>query len=161
MSTDTLVKRSVAHGMFTVQRTYPGVTPRRVFDAFASIEAKNNWFTAPNEAWDVVEREMDFRPGGRERLVGRWKSGMITDFDATYFDIVEGERIIYAYEMRIDGRKISTSLATLEFKPASGGGAAFTMTEQGAFLDGYDDNGSRERGTNEIVDKLSAALAKG
>lgn len=158
MSTETLVKRSVAHGMFTIERTYPGVTPQRVFDAFASIEGKNNWFTAPNEMWEVAEREMDFRPGGRERLVGRWKSGMVTEFDATYFDIVAGERIIYGYEMRLDGRKISASLATFEFKAAAGGGTDFAMTEQGAFLDGYDDNGSRERGSREIVEKLSAYL---
>lgn len=158
MSTDTVVKRSVAHGMFTIERTYPNVTPQRVFDAFASVEGKNGWFTAPNDNWDIVERTMDFRVGGRERLSGRWKSGMITQFDATYFDIIPGERIVYAYEMLLDGRKISTSLATFEFKAAPGGGTAFRMTEQGAFLDGYDDNGSRERGSIEIVGKLSAYL---
>jgi hypothetical protein len=32
------------------------------------------------------------------------------------------------------------------------------MTEQGAFLDGHDDNGSRERGSREIIEKLSACL---
>jgi hypothetical protein len=30
------------------------------------------------------------------------------------------------------------------------------MTEQGAFLDGYDDNGSREGGSRQIIEKLSA-----
>ncbi len=33
------------------------------------------------------------------------------------------------------------------------------MTEQGAFLDGYDDAGSREQGTNLLFDALGAALA--
>lgn len=157
MTTQTEQNRSVAHGVFTIERTYASVTPQRVFDAFASIQGKNGWFTAPNDRWDIVERTMDFRVGGRERLVGRWKSGMVTDFDATYFDIVPGERIVYVYEMRVDGRKISVSLATFEFKP-SGAGAKLKMTEQGAFLDGYDDNGGRERGSREIVDKLSAYL---
>jgi hypothetical protein len=32
-------------------------------------------------------------------------------------------------------------------------------TEQGVFLDGYDDAGSRERGTRDLFDKLAAALA--
>jgi hypothetical protein len=59
--------------------------------------------------------------------------------------------------MHLDDRMISVSLATFEFKPA-GSGAKLVMTEQGAFLDGYDDNGSRERGSREIIDKLSAAL---
>jgi uncharacterized protein YndB with AHSA1/START domain len=149
--------RSTAHGIFTIERTYPSVTPQQVFDAFASIEGKNGWFTAPNDRWDVLERTMDFQVGGRERLKGRWKSGMVTEFDATYFDIVPGERIVYVYEMHLDERKISVSLATFEFKP-SGAGAKLKMTEQGVFLDGYDDNGSRERGSREIVDKLSAYL---
>ena len=72
-----------------------------------------------------------------------------------------GERIVYAYEMRLDGRKISVSLATFEFKAAAGGGTAFRMTEQGAFLDGYDDAGSREHGTNVLLDRLGEALRTG
>jgi uncharacterized protein YndB with AHSA1/START domain len=160
-ATDTAtLTRNVSHGVFTIERTYPGVTPQRVFDAFASEKGKNGWFTAPNENWEIVEREMDFRVGGRERLKGKWGSGMITEFDAAYWDIAPGERIVYAYSMHLDGRKISVSLATFEFKPAPGGGARFTMTEQGAFLDGYDDNGSREEGSRGIVEKLSAYLER-
>lgn len=34
------------------------ISPQRVY-AFASIEGKNGWFTAPNEQWDIVERTMD------------------------------------------------------------------------------------------------------
>lgn len=151
--------RSVAHGVFTLARTYRAVTPRRIFDAFASVQGKSHWFTAPSERWSVLERTMDFRVGGRERLKGRWDTGTVTQFDATYFDIVPGERIVYAYEMHLDGRKISVSLATLEFR-AAGAGATLTMTEQGAFLDGYDDNGSRERGTRELLDKLGAHLER-
>lgn len=157
MTAQTQPDRSAAHGIFTIEHTYLSVTPQRVFDAFASVEGKNNWFTAPNDRWDIVERTMDFRIGGRERLKGQWKSGMVTQFDATYFDIIPGERIVYAYEMHLDGRKISVSLATFEFKPL-GAGAKLIMTEQGAFLDGYDDNGSRERGSRDIMHKLSAYL---
>ena len=157
MTAQTEIHRSVAHGVFTIERTYASVTPQRVFDAFASIEGKNGWFTAPNDKWDIIERSMDFRVGGRERLKGQWRTGMVTEFDATYCDIVPGERIVYVYEMHLDGRKISVSLATFEFK-RSGAGAKLIMTEQGAFLDGYDDNGSRERGSREIMDKLSAYL---
>ncbi len=157
MTTQTEPKRSVAHGVFTIERSYSSVTPQRVFEAFATIEGKNGWFTAPNEHWDVVERTMDFRVGGRERLKGQWRTGNVTEFDATYFDIVPGERLVYVYEMRLDGRKISVSLATFEFKRA-GTGTKLIMTEQGAFLDGYDDNGSRESGSRQIMDKLSAYL---
>jgi uncharacterized protein YndB with AHSA1/START domain len=157
MNAQTTIDRSVAHGVFTIERTYPSVSPQRVFDAFATETGKDGWFSGPNEAWDIVERKFDFRVGGRERLKGRWKSGLVTEFDATYFDIIPGERIVYVYEMRLDGRKISVSLATFEFKAANAG-THLIMNEQGAFLDGYDDAGSRERGSQEIMDKLSAYL---
>ena len=32
------------------------------------------------------------------------------------------------------------------------------LTEQGAFLDGFDDAGGRERGTALLLDKLGASL---
>jgi uncharacterized protein YndB with AHSA1/START domain len=158
MTSQTDLTRSISHGIFTLERTYPRVTPQRVFDAFASIEGKNGWFTAPNDAWEIAERTMDFQIGGRERLMGKWASGMVTEFDALYFDIIPGARLVYTYEMRLDGRKISVSLATFEFKPAAGGGTHLIHTEQGAFLDGYDDNGSREHGSREIMAKLTAYL---
>ncbi len=149
--------RNVAHGVFTIERSYPSVTPRRVFDAFASPQAKRHWFASPNEQMLSDERSMDFCVGGRERVECRWKSGMVSRFDAVYFDIVPGERIVYAYELHLDERKVSVSLATFEFK-VSASGTRLTMTEQGAFLDGYDDNGSRERGSSELMGKLGACL---
>jgi uncharacterized protein YndB with AHSA1/START domain len=153
-----MTEHSVAHGVFTIERTYPDVTPRRVFDAFATEAGKASWFSGPNEQWDIVECEFDFRVGGRERLKGKWRSGNVTCFDALYFDIVPGERIVYAYDMWHGSRKLSVSLATLEFK-ASGSGTHLKVCEQGAFLDGYDDAGSRERGTQELIDKMGVALA--
>jgi uncharacterized protein YndB with AHSA1/START domain len=148
---------NVAHGVFTVERTYPGVTPQRVFDAFATEAGKAKWFSGPNEHWELVERAFDFRVGGREVLKGRWPSGEVSAFDALYFDITPGERIIYAYDLWRGDRKLSVSLATLEFH-AVADGARFVMTEQGAFLDGYDDNGAREHGTNELIDRMGATL---
>jgi uncharacterized protein YndB with AHSA1/START domain len=159
MNANADLGRTVSHGAFTIERTYPDVTPQRVFEAFATEKGKEGWFSGPNEAWKLVERKFDFRVGGHERLVGKWTSGMITAFDATFFDIIPGERIVYTYEMHLDGKKISVSLATLEFKPAAGGGARFVMNEQGAFLDGFDDGGGREHGSIELVDRMSAYLA--
>jgi uncharacterized protein YndB with AHSA1/START domain len=100
---------------------------------------------------------MDARPGGREHVQGRWESGVVSTFDALYHDVVPNERIVYAYTMHLDERKISVSLATLELKPA-GTGTRLVMTEQGAFLDGYDDAGSRERGTQFLLDALGRSL---
>jgi hypothetical protein len=43
------------------------------------------------------------------------------------------------------------SLATLQLK-AAGGKTTLLVTEQGAFLDGYDDAGSREHVTGHLLD---------
>jgi len=84
---------------------------------------------------------------------------VVSQFDARYFDVVPGERIVYAYEMRLNGAKISVSLATIEFKP-SGNGTRLLVAESGAFLDGYDDAGSREHGSNLLMDRMGASLTK-
>jgi len=154
-----MTQHSIAHGVFHIERTYPDVTPRRVFDAFATESGKAAWFVAGGNTWTLLEREFDFRPGGRERLKTRWESGIVTMFDAIYFDITPGERIVYAYDLWHDDRKLSVSLATLEFH-AVDGGTKFKLCEQGAFLDGYDDAGAREHGTNELMDRMEATLSE-
>ena len=102
---------------------------------------------------------MDFREGGRERAKGRWASGVVSTFDAVYHDIVPNERIVYAYEMHLNEKKISVWLATMQISPAGPGRSTLKVTEQGAFLDGYDDAGSREKGTGFLLDKLGASLS--
>lgn len=127
-----------------------------MFRALSDKAAKARWFEG-GDGWTAIEREMDVRPGGRERAKGRWPSGMVTTFDAVYFDVVPNERLVYTYEMHLDDRKISVSLATIELKPADAG-TRLVVTEQGAFLDGYDDAGSREHGTGLLLDRLGASL---
>lgn len=153
-----MTDRNVVHATFCIERAYPAA-PSRVFEAWSSKEAKAQWFDGP-KGFECYERSLDFRPGGSERLWGRHPGGKVSDFQARYFDIVEGERIVYAYDMYSDGRKLSVSLATIEFQPAAGG-TRLVMTEQGAFLDGYDDAGSREHGTAELLKKLERSLARG
>ena len=46
----------------------------------------------------------------------------------------------------------------MQIAPAGPGRATLKVTEEGAFLDGYDDAGSRERGTGFLLDKLGASL---
>jgi uncharacterized protein YndB with AHSA1/START domain len=147
--------RSVVHATFCIERTYPS-SPAQVFKALTDPAAKAKWFTGGN-GYTLLAREMDVRPGGREHVKGRWETGVVSTFDAVYHDVVADERIVYAYEMHLDDRKISVSLATLELKPA-GTGTRLVMTEQGAFLDGYDDAGSREHGSNFLLDALGKSL---
>ena len=154
-----MTQRSVTHAIFTIERTYPHPV-QRVFDAFATEEGKTKWFFGAPGEWDLLQRSFDFREGGQERLEGRWSTGRVSDFQARYLDIIPGERIVYVYEMRIDGTKISASLASLEFK-AKAGGTELKVTEQGAFLDGYDDAGSREAGTAILLEQVALSLDKG
>lgn len=150
--------RNVQHGTFSIERVFDA-PPKTVFDAFATVDGKSRWFSAPSTEWTLLERTFDCRVGGRETLKGRWKNGTVTSFDAWYGDIVTNERLVYTYTMHMDERKISVSLATIEFKP-EGKGTRLKLTEQGAFLDGYDDAGSRERGTNALIDGLEASLKR-
>ena len=83
----------------------------------------------------------------------------MSKFDAVYFDVIPDERLVFSYEMHMDDRKISVSLATFELKQA-GSGTRLTLTEQGAFLDGYEDAGERERGSIGLLQALGAALEK-
>ena len=153
--------RSVTRGSFTITRRWKHA-PLRVFNAFAKEEEKAKWF-AGLPGWEKHEKQFDFREGGREILSGRHASGTISHFDCVYRDIVEpaaGEpgRIIYSYVMHLDGRKISVSQATIEIMPV-GTGTRLVLTEYGDFLDGYDDAGSREHGTNFLMDQLGKSLA--
>ncbi len=143
------------HGSFTLERVF-AAPPARVFHALTDITAKDKWFFGGPEQV-MVERSMDATPGGRERAYGRWPNGNTSGFDAVYFDVVPDTRLVYAYEMHLNGVKISVSLATLELTPA-GGGTRLVVTEQGSFLDGYDDAGSREHGTGFLLDQLGASL---
>jgi uncharacterized protein YndB with AHSA1/START domain len=148
-------ERSVSHASFTLERTYPA-SPERVFAAWATREAKSQWFGA--DEGDVKEHILDFSVGGREHVSGAILGGPSFTLDALYHDIVENERVVWSYDIHLDGRRISVSLATVEISPAPGG-ARLTLTEQGAFLDGLDTNAQREAGTVEMLDKLGAFLA--
>jgi uncharacterized protein YndB with AHSA1/START domain len=105
----------------------------------------------------LIERHMDVRVGGIERLKGRWEGGVVSTFEATYHDIVPNQRLVYSYVMHLDDKKISVSLATMQLQ-SDGGQTTLKVSEQGAFLDGYDDAGSREHGTGHLLDALGASL---
>ena len=55
----------VVHGAFRLERTYDAA-PAQVFHALSDKAAKARWFEG-GEGYEVLEREMDVRPGGRER----------------------------------------------------------------------------------------------
>lgn len=148
-------EHTVTHATFTLERTYPH-PPRKVFAAFAEQKAKAAWF-AEHEGWTTEQFDMDFQVGGRETYRGKAPEGPAVSFESEYQDIVPDTRIVYAYRMHLDQNRISASLATIELEPVDSG-TRLTLTEQGAFLDDFDDPKLREEGTVELLDMLGAHL---
>src|SRR3954468_19889670 len=148
-------ERSTEHATFVIERSYPA-EPDRVFRAFASVEEKAKWFGPPEMGADEID--LDFRVGGSERFEADGPDGARYTYSALYQDIVEGERIVYTYEMFRGEDRISVSLSTIELRPAEGG-PALASTEQGAYLDGHDGPGPREHGTRIGLERIDEALA--
>jgi uncharacterized protein YndB with AHSA1/START domain len=161
-TTNTAKDRTVTHGSFTVERTYP-VAPARVFQAFADPAKKRRWYAEEGGGKQVEDFEMDFRVGGGER--GRYKilggpvAGAVITNRTTYLDIVPDERIVFAYSMGFGEQPFSASLATLEFEPA-GTGTRLVFTEQGAYFAGGDGPEIRTQGWTQILEQLAKELAR-
>ncbi|WP_129793045.1 SRPBCC family protein [Sphingosinicella sp. CPCC 101087] len=147
---------TVTNATFSIERVL-NASPKQVFAAYSSLEAKSAWFKAPADI-ETLNRDLDFRVGGKERFQARWQSGLITDFQAIYHDIVENERIILVYDLLHNDDKLSVSLLTLEFRP-EGGKTRLIHTEQGSYLIGGDDAvAGREHGTTWHIDNLVAVI---
>ena len=108
-----ITTRSTQHATFTLERTYPAAR-ERVFRAWSEVKAKSRWFACHPE-WEVFESALDFRVGGREVWRVGPRGGVVHVNETVYHDIVPGERIIYSYAMQLGERKISVSVATVEF----------------------------------------------
>ncbi|OCO98211.1 MULTISPECIES: SRPBCC family protein [unclassified Ensifer] len=147
-----MTDRSVEHWSFTIERCFKA-TPEQVFTAFSEPAAKERWFVNVEAGATVTH---DFRVGGRE--TGRFSQDDETTYydDTIYLDIVENRRIIFAYTMTENDRKISASVATVDIQP-EGNGTRLVFTEQVAFLDGLDKLEYRRGGWEQLI---GVALAK-
>ncbi len=152
-----MTQRSTLHDTFVINRTF-AFQRESVFAAWSSAEAKSRWFVGP-AGWKLQHRELDFRSGGRERVIGLHVDGSLTRFDSQYFEIVPDERIVYAYEMHKNDVRISVSLATIEFRDHEEG-TQLIITEQGVFLDDFKDARGREHGTRILIGQLEQVLAR-
>jgi uncharacterized protein YndB with AHSA1/START domain len=159
-----MTKRSQTHATFVLERAYP-VPVERVWEAFANPEIKRQWFGSPD--FTEQDRREDFRVGGVAMHDGRRHStGPLSQFRAIYTDIVPHERIVYTYDMWLDGVHASTSITTIVFEPSEADGCLgtrLTFTEQGVHLDGVHGPGpqaaaGREKGTAGLLDAIGALL---
>jgi uncharacterized protein YndB with AHSA1/START domain len=146
---------SVEHDSWTLERDYLQ-PPDRVFAAWADPAVKVRWFDLSGEP--APDYSSDFRVGGAETF--RTAAGVRPRYayDGQYRDIVAGERIILTYEVAVDGRRASVSVATVELAAAPAAGTHLVYTEQGAYLDGLDDARSRRAGVRSQLDSLATVL---
>lgn len=156
---------TVTHATFTVTRDYPHRL-EHVFGAFSDAGTKRRWAAARGDSGSSGFVS-DFRVDGREssffhlpdaaHLPPHVRGQRITN-EAIYQDIVERERIVYAYRMTIGGVCMSVSLATVEFT-ATADGTRVTFTEQGSYFGNADGAAMREQGWNDLLDGLGRVLA--
>ncbi len=147
--------KSLIHHTFVVERTYPN-SPAQVFAAFADPNAKAKWFAGPPGS-TAHDKSFDFRVGGSETVRTVFPNGKDARFASRYCEIVPDRRIVYVYEMWINGEYASVSIATIEIVPDTTG-TRLVITEAGAFFGSQDDATVREQGTNLGADNLGASL---
>lgn len=153
-----MTRSAVLHDTFVIERTYD-VPVAQVFVAWSDPVLKARWFAGSAEALGNGY-ELDFRVGGREVNRGGPPGGPVYSYEAQFRDIVLEQRIVSTYEMLADERRISVSVATVEFH-RHGATTQLVLTEQGVFLDGLDTAAQREEGTRSLLDSLAAVLPGG
>ena len=142
------------HTDFIIEREF-AATPEAVFRAWADPELKRAWSDCHTE--HTTAYSLDFRPLGREHHEVRHPDGCLQVIDKVFFDITEPRRIVFAYDISVDARRLSVSLVTVEFSPVKRG-TRMVYTEQLAYLDGHEDRAQRLRGTEEGLDRLGQVL---
>jgi uncharacterized protein YndB with AHSA1/START domain len=152
------------HGSFTHTRSL-AAPPDRVFTAYSDLAVRRRWFRIPGDPADA-HHELDFRPGGGEVARGTFAPSGVperVEYRSHFFDIAPDERIVYGYEVVLDGRRRSVGLATVELEP-EGGGTRLTYTEHYVLVaftgDGSADAGEREGGLRLQLNGLQAVVEK-
>jgi len=153
-------ERSVTHSTFVIERSYASPV-EKVYAAFSDPKKKRRWFVE-GEGFSVNKFETDFRVGGREhsQFTGDQPVKGTTFTNETVFqDIVPNQRIVFAYTMAMNEKRISASLATIELE-SNGSETKLVFTEQGAFFEGADGPKMREQGWNELLGQLAKELER-
>ncbi|PJZ44925.1 SRPBCC family protein [Leptospira brenneri] len=155
----------VKHSTFTIERILPA-SKERSFAAWANAESKRKWF-ACHDDWKTAAFSLDFKVGGKESNLVLTPEGGRHVFDATFYDIVPNERIVYAFGMYVNDIRISVSLVTVLFESPTSGRTKMTFTEQIVLLkepgrEGFsteEEVRGRVEGTNAGFDRLVNELS--
>jgi uncharacterized protein YndB with AHSA1/START domain len=126
-----------------------------VFEAHTSCEHMSRWW-GPRK-YEVVDCNIDFRPGGKWRIVHRGPDGEEHAFHGEYREIVRPERIVWTFEF--EGFPGSVSVETLTLEEHDGkttftGTSVYDTVEQ---RDGMLESGMAE-GAAETMERLDEYL---
>jgi uncharacterized protein YndB with AHSA1/START domain len=158
----TAKRTAIVHDSFTIERTYTS-SVEKVYGAFADPTIKRRWY-AEGPGFIVDSYSLDFRVGGKETGAFRVDNPDFTSEeirnDTYYLDIVDRERLVYAYSMSNVGVPFSASLATIVFERGDDGGTRLTFHEQVTFFEGADGVTMREAGTRQLLEALAAELGE-
>lgn len=146
---------TIVHDTFTIERTYD-TSVGRLYEAWADPRLKATWFVGP-EGWTELERSSDFRVGGRDVTHGRHVGNIESKAVATYHEIVPNQRIVFVYDMWVNGALQSVTLATAQFV-ANGKSAQLVYTEQSVYFDTKFGPDARKQGTEHLLDQLKRAV---
>ena len=71
-----MTEPAAVHDTFILERHF-AKPPAKVFAALADPTLKARWFVGP-PGWIELERRLDFRVGGEEKVEGRHATGMVS-----------------------------------------------------------------------------------
>lgn len=128
-----------------------------VFEAHTSCEHMTRWW-GPRK-YEFASCDIDFRPGGKWRVVHRGPDGDEHAFRGEYREIVSPERIVWTFEYEGFPGQISVETLTLE---EHDGKTTLTATAVYDTVEARDAmlQSGMEEGAGETMDRLDEYLAQ-
>ncbi len=123
---------------------------RLVFEAWSKPEYVSRWFTP--KPLTTPSCEIDFRTGGKFRLVMRMPDGIEFPMDATYTDVTPEERIAFSATIH-GGIEVETTVTFTEHDGKTTLAVHQTYSKEG------DPTRGAKQGWTQTLDQLAAHLA--
>lgn len=126
-----------------------------VFEAHSSAEHMKHWW-GPRK-YETISAEVDFRPGGKWRIVHRGPDGEEYGFHGEYREIVRPERIVWTFEF--EGAPGQVAVETVTFEEHDGKTTLTAISDAGSkeARDAVLESGMTE-GAAETFDRLEEYL---
>jgi uncharacterized protein YndB with AHSA1/START domain len=126
-----------------------------VFEAHTSCDHMSNWWGPRRYKFDSCE--IDFRPGGKWRIVHKGTDGDLQGFRGEFREIVRPERIVWTFEWEGMPGHISVDTLTLEENDGKTTLTATSLFDTVEDRDGMLQSGMEE-GAAETWDRLDEYL---